>query len=119
MALIVSYQRPGVFYKIKPGNYCTRFFIGGVMQNNNCQITIAQYVENYRSATQTETKISNAGWKVTPTQKVALEHIAQANGTTVSGLIQAAVDLYMLYLPHVDVLRSNDEIIAPLLQRMR
>ena len=89
------------------------------MQNNNCQITISQYVENYRTATQTETRISNAGWKVTPSQKVALEEIARVNNLTVSGLIQAAVDLYMQYLPHINTLKNNDEIIAPLLQRMR
>jgi len=89
------------------------------MQNNQCQITIQQYVENYKSSPQSESRISNAGWKVTPSQKVALEQIAQANGMTVSGLIQAAVDLYMLYLDHIDVLRDNDDIIAPLLTRMR
>jgi hypothetical protein len=89
------------------------------MQNNHCQITIQQYVENYKSSPQSESRISNAGWKVTPSQKVALEQIAQANGLTVSGLIQASVDLYMMYLDHIDVLRNNDEIIVPLLKRMR
>ena len=89
------------------------------MKNNNCQITISQYVENYHRATESETKISNAGWKVTPTQKVALEHIAKASNLTVSGLIQAAVDLYMQYLPHIDTLTNNDDLIVPLLKRMR
>jgi len=89
------------------------------MRNNNCQITISQYVENYHLAEEQETKISNAGWKVAPSQKIALEQIARENNLTVSGMIRTAVELYLQYLPHVDTLAHNDEIIVPLLKRMR
>jgi len=82
------------------------------------QINIETYVNNYHRALDEETKISNAGWKVTPSQKVALEQIAKSNGLTVSGLIQEAVDLYMQYLQHVNSLRNNEDIIIPLLKRL-
>jgi len=82
------------------------------------QVNIETYINNYHKALEEETKVANAGWKVTPSQKVALEQIAKSTGHTVSGLIQDAVDLYMQYLPHINTLRNNEEIISPLLKRL-
>lgn len=89
------------------------------MQQMVLSQVIKKQINNFHESPKTESKSETGSFKLTSSQKIALKKIADEQGVKVSQLVHASIELYLDYLPHIDALRENFEIIDPLLKRLR
>jgi len=80
---------------------------------------IKKQINNFHESPLTESKSETGSFKLTSSQKIALKKIADDQGVAVSQLVHKSIELYLDYLPHIDVLVDNSEVISPLLERLR
>jgi hypothetical protein len=88
-------------------------------KQTNINSIIQKQVNNFHAGPKTESKSETGSFKLTASQKIALKQIAEQRGIGVSQLVSASIELYLDLLPHVDVLRDNMDIVAPMLERLR
>lgn len=88
-------------------------------KQTNINSIIQKQVNNFHAGPKTESKSETGSFKLTASQKIALKQIAEQRGVGVSQLVSASIELYLDLLPHVDVLRENMDIVAPMLERLR
>lgn len=88
-------------------------------KQTNISSIIQKQINNFHESPRTESKSETGSFKLTASQKIALKQIAEQQGVGISQLVSASIEFYLDLLPHVDVLRNNIDVVAPMLERLR